>query len=401
MWTISGLQVRLIWAVRTDNDLRYRKDVVRVPLQDLTAGYRPLRDDILHAVAEVMDAQQYVLGPKVAQLEDEIADWCGVSHGVGVSSGSDALLLALMALGVGKGDEVITTPFSFFATAGSIVRVGARPVFVDIDPVMYNIDTHRIEGAISPKTKAILPVHLFGQIACMEEILDIAKRHNLFVIEDAAQAIGAKRNGKPAGSFGDAACLSFYPTKNLGGAGDGGMVVTDREDIAVKIKQLRNHGEEARYQHRTVGINGRMDGIQAAVLLTKLQHLDQWNSQRVENAHYYTPKLENIPGLDPPVEEENCYHIYHQYVAHCEQRDELRQYLNEHGVGSGVYYPLPLHLQPCFADLGYHSGDFPITEEACRRVLALPIFPELTRAQQDIVIAEITEFYGSTGGKVE
>ena len=401
MWIMSDLQMKLIWAGRQDNDFRHRKDVVRVPLQDLTAGYRPLRDDILHAITEVMDAQQYVLGPKVAQLEDEIANCCGVSYGVGVASGSDALLLALMALGVGKGDEVITTPFSFFATAGSVVRVGAKPIFVDIDPVTFNIDPRRIEGAISPKTKAILPVHLFGQIASMEDILEIARKHSLYVIEDAAQAIGAKRNGKPAGSYGDAACLSFYPTKNLGGAGDSGMVVTNHEDIAVKIKQLRNHGEEARYQHRTVGINGRMDGVQAAVLLAKLQHLDRWNSQRFENAHYYTPKLEKIHGLHPPVEEENCYHIYHQYVTRCQRRDQLRQFLNEHGVGSGVYYPLPLHLQPCFLDLGYHSGDFPVTEEACRQVLALPIFPELTREQQDIVIAEITEFYRSNGGKIE
>jgi dTDP-4-amino-4,6-dideoxygalactose transaminase len=344
-----------------------------------------------------MDSQQYILGPKVAQLEEAVAAYCGVSHGAGVSSGSDALLLALLALGIGQDDEVITTPFTFFATAGSIVRVGARPVFVDIDPYNFNLDPDKVESAVSPKTKAILPVHLFGQIADMENITDIARRHNLSVVEDAAQAIGAERNGKSAGSFGHVGCFSFYPTKNLGGVGDGGMVVTDNDDLATRLKQLRNHGEESRYQHRTVGINGRMDGVQAAVLLTKFRHLDDWNSRRMNNAHYYTPRLENIDGIAPPTEDDGCHHIYHQYVIRCKQRDRLRQFLSDREIGTGVYYPLPLHLQPCFSNLGYRAGDFPIAEAAAQEVLALPVYPELTRDQQDAVIDAIGEFYRNAG----
>jgi len=333
----------------------------------------------------------------VAQLEETIAGYCGVEYGIGVSSGTDALLLALMALGVGRGDEVITTPFTFFATAGSIVRVGAKPVFVDINPDTFNLDAEKIEAAISPKTKAIMPVHLFGQIADMKTISDIARLHNLHVIEDAAQAIGARQNGKPAGSFGHAACFSFYPTKNLGGAGDGGMVVTNDQAIAARLKQLRNHGEESRYQHRTVGINGRMDGIQAAVLLVKFKYLDEWNSRRINHAHYYTPRLKNIQGVIPPVEVATSTHIYHQYVIRCGQCDRLRQFLTDREIGSGIYYPLPLHLQPCFAILGYHPGDFPVAETAAQEVLALPIYPELTREQQDTVIGAIGEFYRTVG----
>jgi len=366
---------------------------VKVPLQDLKAGYQSVRSEILQSVTEVMDSQQYILGPKVAELEATVASYCGVGHGIGVSSGTDALLLALMALDVGHGDEVITTPFTFFATAGSIVRVGANPVFVDINPDTFNLNAGKIEAAISPKTKAIMPVHLYGQIAEMERIMNIAHRHKLHVIEDAAQAIGARRNGNPAGSFGHAACFSFYPTKNLGGAGDGGMVVTNDQALAERLKQLRNHGEESRYQHRTVGMNGRMDGIQAAVLLAKFKHLDDWNSRRIENAHYYTPRLKNIAGVVPPSELPNSTHIYHQYVIRCRQRDRLRQFLTDRGIGSGIYYPLPLHLQACFANLGYHAGDFPAAETATQEVLALPIYPELTREQQDMVIDAITDFH--------
>jgi len=368
---------------------------VKVPLQDLNAGYQPIRTEILQAVTQVLDSQYYVLGPKVAELEEKIAPLCGVSFAAGVSSGSDALLLALMALDIGPGDEVITTPFSFFATAGSIIRVGAKPVFVDINPLTFNLDPRKIESALTPQTKAIMPVHLFGQVAEMNEILDMAKRYKLFVIEDAAQAIGAKRNGKPAGSFGDASCLSFYPTKNLGGAGDGGMVVTNRQDIAEKVKQLRQHGETSRYQHLKVGINGRLDGIQAAVLLVKLAYLDQWTSQRIANAHYYTKQLQNIKGITPPVEENESYHIYHQYVIRCCNRDQLREFLKQRDIGSGVYYPLPLHLQPCFSSLGYMPGQFPEAELAAQEVLALPVYSELPRNQQDIVIATIQEFCSS------
>ena len=374
---------------------------MKVPLQDLKAGYQPLRTEILQAVTEIMDSQQYILGPKVVQFEEAVAAYCGVLNGVGVSSGSDALLLALLALGVGAGDEVITTPFTFFATAGSIVRVGAKPVFVDINSDTFNLDPEKVESALSARTKAILPVHLFGQIADMDDIMDIARRHDLFVIEDAAQAIGAKRNGESAGSFGHAGCFSFYPTKNLGGSGDGGMVVTDDNDLAARLKQLRNHGEESRYQHQIVGINGRMDGLQAAVLLTKFRHLDDWNSFRINNAHYYTPLLQNIDGITPPKEEDGCYHIYHQYVIRCTQRDRLRQFLTDREIGSGIYYPLPLHLQPCFSNLGYHAGDFPVAETASKDVLALPIYPELTREQQDAVINAIREFSETVGESVE
>ena len=365
---------------------------MKVPLQDLNAGYQPIRTEIIQAVTQVLDSQHYVLGPKVAELEEKIAPLCGVSYAAGVSSGSDALLLALMALDIGPGDEVITTPFSFFATAGSIIRVSAKPVFVDINPRTFNLDPNKIESALTPNTKAIIPVHLFGQVADMDEILDIAKHKKLSVIEDAAQAIGAKRNSKSAGSFGDASCLSFYPTKNLGGAGDGGMVVTNRQDIAEKVKQLRQHGETSRYQHLKVGINGRLDGIQAAVLLVKLNYLERWTSQRITNAHYYTEQLQNLNGITPPLEENECYHIYHQYVIRCRNRDQLREFLKQQDIGSGVYYPLPLHLQPCFSSLGYKSGQFPEAELAAQEVLALPVYSELTRNQQDTVIAAIKEF---------
>jgi dTDP-4-amino-4,6-dideoxygalactose transaminase len=374
--------------------------IVKVPLQDLNAGYKTIRSELIQAVSDVMDAQQYVLGPKVAQLEEKMADLCHVSYGVGVSSGSDALLLALMALDIKPGDEVITTPFTFFATAGSIVRVGAKPVFVDIDPETFNIDPGKIETALTPNTKAIMPVHLYGQVAEMDDINSIAQKHHLMVIEDAAQAVDALHHHKPAGAFGDAACFSFYPTKNLGAAGDSGMVVTDNEDVANRLRQLRQHGEDSRYLHATVGINGRMDGIQAAVLLTKLSHLDRWNKKRIEHARHYTASFQNIDQVTPPVEKDYNYHVYHQYVIRCQQRDQLRQYLTEHQIGSGVYYPMPLHLQPCFTDLGYKSGDYPNAEAASKEVLALPVFPEMTRVQQDTVIDAIREFYRNSGGSI-
>lgn len=373
---------------------------MKVPLQDLNAGYRTIRSELIQAVSDLLDSQQYVLGPKVTQLEMALANLCHVTYGVGVSSGSDALLLALMALGVTQGDEVITTPFTFFATAGAIVRVGAKPVFVDIDPETFNIDPGKIEAALTANTKAIMPVHLYGQIAEMHEITSVAQKHNLMVIEDAAQAVTALHHDKPAGSFGDAACFSFYPTKNLGAAGDSGMVVTDREDVAARLKQLRQHGEDSRYLHATVGINGRMDGIQATVLLTKLSHLDRWNQKRIEHARHYNTALQNIEQVTPPLEQDYNYHVYHQYVIRCQQRDRLRQFLSEHEIGSGVYYPTPLHLQPCFANLGYNPGDFPNAEAASKEVLALPVFPELTREQQDAVIENIEKFYRSAGGSI-
>ncbi len=373
---------------------------MKVPLQDLNAEYKTIRSEIVQAVSDVLDSQQFVLGPKVAQLEEKIAGLCHVSYGVGVSSGSDALLLALMALGIKQGDEVITTPFTFFATAGSIVRIGAKPVFVDIDPETFNIDPGKIEAALTANTKAIMPVHLYGQIAEMDDITSIAQKHQLVVIEDAAQAVAALYHDRPAGSFGDAACFSFYPTKNLGAAGDAGMVVTDREDVANRLRQLRQHGEDSRYLHTTVGINGRMDGIQAAVLLIKLSFLDRWNQKRIENARHYTSNLQHIEQVTAPAVKEYNYHVYHQYVIRCKQRDQLRQFLTEHEIGSGVYYPMPLHLQPCFSDLGYRPGDFPNAEAASKEVLALPVFPELARQQQDIVIETIKEYYRNSGGSI-
>ena len=414
---------------------------MKVPLLDLKAQYQLIKDEIKEAMEEVLDSQHFILGPTVAALEDAIASYCGCKYGVGVSSGTDALLIALMVKGIGPGEGVITVPYTFFSTAGCIYRLGARPFFVDIDPLTYNIDPDGIEAFIEvecnfdagsgalvhkikgSKIRAIIPVHLYGQCADMERITEIAKRYNLVVIEDGAQAIGTEypstKGGEPrrAGSMGHFGCFSFFPSKNLGGFGDGGMVTTSDEEMAEKLKILRAHGSKPKYYHQLVGGNFRLDALQAAVLLVKLKYLDAWTNKRRQNAAYYNSLFKQSGLVDkefitPPqavwenisaknlsnskfeIRNSNLTgHIYNQYVIRARRRDELRAYLKEHGVGSEIYYPLPLHLQPCFAELGYQAGDFPESEKAAAATLALPIYPELEPAQQEYVVEKINAFY--------
>jgi dTDP-4-amino-4,6-dideoxygalactose transaminase len=346
-----------------------------VPLLDLKAQYASMRSEIRHALDLVMESQQFILGPEVEAFEQEIAAYCGCRHAIGVSSGTDALLVALMALGVGAGDEVITPAYSFFATAGTIARLGAKPVFVDIDAATFNVDPNSIASKITSKTKAILPVHLFGQMAEMKEITAIAERHGIPVIEDAAQAIGAERDGKRAGSVGDAGCLSFFPTKNLGAFGDAGMVTTNDSALAERVRMLRVHGYRSRYVNELLGGNFRLDAMQAAVLRVKLRYLDQWTEARQRNAAEYRKLLPK--GVVLPLEDPGR-HIYNQFVIRHPRRDALMESLRQENIGCEVYYPLPSHLQPCFADLGHKPGDFPVSEMASRESLALPIYPELS-----------------------
>jgi len=320
----------------------------------------------------------------------------GIKHAIGVASGSDALFLSLKALGVQNGDEVITTPYTFFATAGAISRLGAIPVFVDINPETFLMEPEKVEAAMTPKAKAIIPVHLFGQMTPMVPLLRLCEDEDLFLIEDAAQALGAKEGEDEAGTVGSFGCFSFFPTKNLGGAGDGGMVITQDDSLADLVRRLRVHGSAVRYQHLEIGINSRLDSLQAAILEIKLRYLDRWNLKRQENASLYG-QLFREAGLEEricsPVVREGCTHVYHQYVVRTNQRDELRKFLLEHGVGSEVYYPIPLHLQPSYKDLGYKEGDFPHSEEAARSSLALPIFPELTGEQQAYIVEVISKFF--------
>jgi dTDP-4-amino-4,6-dideoxygalactose transaminase len=379
---------------------------IAVPLLDLKPQYAALADELDQAVLEVARSQYFILGPEVENFEKKAADYCGVSHGVGVSSGTDALIVAMMALGIGPGDEVITTPYTFFGTIGSIVRIGAVPVLVDIEPDTFNIDASKIEAVITDKTRAIAPVHLFGQMADMHAVKDIAREHDLLIIEDAAQAIGAKQDGRPACSFGHMGCLSFFPTKNLGGFGDGGMVVTDDADYAEILKQLRNHGMEPKYYHSRVGGNFRLDALQAAVLQVKLPHLDNWHEKRRENAALYRKLFAEAGlarsadaldsgltgGIVLPLEREGNYHIYNQFVIYSEHRDALLEHLRAHNVGCEIYYPLALHEQECFRLLGYKKGDFPNSERAAAMSLALPIFPDLTTAMIERVVEVIAAF---------
>ncbi|MFN2454867.1 MAG: DegT/DnrJ/EryC1/StrS family aminotransferase [Pyrinomonadaceae bacterium] len=381
---------------------------MKVPLLDLHAQYAELRDEMRAAVDRVMESQQFILGAEVQALEEEIADYSQAAHAVACASGSDALLLALMALGIGAGDEVITTPYSFFATASAIARLGARPVFVDINPRTYNIDETLVEAVITPRTRAIMPVHLYGQCADMTALLEIAARHNhLPIVEDAAQAIGAddaaaeESNGgrsRRAGSMGAIGCFSFYPSKNLGGAGDGGMLSTNSAELAEKLRVLRVHGGERRYYHRVIGINSRLDAMQAAVLRVKLPHLDKWSETRAANAERYR-QLFNDAGLNEFVElpfiRPDVRHIYNQYIVRVAggRRDALRGHLQENGIGTDVYYPVPLHLQECFRYLGYGEGDFPAAEQAARETLALPVYPELKAEQQHHVVEAFRSFY--------
>jgi dTDP-4-amino-4,6-dideoxygalactose transaminase len=348
---------------------------VRIPFFDLKAQYASIRDEIRGAIDRVVDSQHFILGPEVDALETEVSAYCGCKFGIGVSSGSDALLVALMAIGINPGDEVITTPYSFFATAGAIARLGARPVFTDIDPSTFNMDPDGIAAKITPRTKAIVPVHLFGQLADMNAITKIANSRGLTVIEDAAQAIGAEVAGRRAGSFGNLSCFSFYPTKNLGGFGDGGMVTTNDPALAERLRVLRSHGARRKYRSELLGGNFRIDAIQAAVLRVKLNHLDAWTEARRRNAALYRELLPSTVAV--PIEVPGYRHTYHQFVVRAQRRGALAEHLSARGIGTEVYYPAPLHLQPCFDGLGYKPGDFPASEAAARESLALPIYPEL------------------------
>jgi len=370
-----------------------------VPLLDLKAQYATIRDEIRAAVDAVLESQQCILGPAVTQCEAELAPYCGCGHAVTVSSGSDALLIALMAENIGPGDEVISTPYTFFATAGTIARTGATPVFVDIDPKTYNIDPARIEAKITAKTKALMPVHLYGQCADMDPIIDIAKRHGLPIIEDAAQAIGSEYRGRRAGSMGRYGCFSFFPSKNLGAAGDGGLVTTNDADVAERLRVLRVHGSKPKYYHSILGGNFRFDSIQAAIVSVKLKYLDRWTAGRQANAARYH-RLFDAAGLTAkglvqlPCEVPGNRHIYNQFVIRVSRRDELQAFLRDLKIGNEVYYPVPLHLQPCFAYLGYVEGDFPHSEAAAKETLALPIYPELSDEQAEYVVASIAKFLG-------
>ncbi len=371
-----------------------------VPALDLNAHHEPIKEEILSAIRKVIDANAFILGAEVAGMEQDIARYCQVKHCLGVSSGSDALLLALMALDVKPGDEIITTPFTFFATVGAIARLGARAVFVDIDPATYNLAVDQIEEKITPRTRGILPVHLYGQCADMDPILEIARRHQLWVVEDAAQAIGAEYHGRRAGSMGTIGCFSFFPSKNLGSFGDGGAVTTNDDVLAEKMKVLRVHGSKPKYYHKVIGGNFRLDTIQAAVVQVKLRYLDEWSAGRQRAAHRYDRLLvkAGLAGglVRTPTVAQNR-HIFNQYVIRAAHRDALQAHLTAQGIGNAIYYPLPLHLQECFAYLGYQRGDFPESELAATQTLALPMYPELTEEQQQMVIQNIAQFYQGQG----
>lgn len=364
-----------------------------VPLIDIKRQYAPIRAEVDRAIKQVMDHGLFILGPEVKKLESEVAEYCHARHAIGVASGTDALMLALHACGVGPGDEIITSAFSFFASAGVITRLGGRPVFVDIDPRTYNIDPDLIEKAITPKTKVIMPIHLFGQCADMDPILEIASKHNLKVIEDAAQAIGSKYKDRHAGTLGDAGCFSFFPTKNLGAAGDGGMVVTDDDGIADMVKILRVHGGRTEYFHEVVGYNSRLDTVQAAILSAKLPHLADWTEARRKNAAGYDEAFKDLP-LTIPAAMPWAYHIYNQYTIAVNRRAEFIELLKSRQIGHKIYYPVPFHLQECFGDLDYGVGDLPQSEKAAESVISIPIFGEMTDAEQDEVIATVREFFG-------
>jgi dTDP-4-amino-4,6-dideoxygalactose transaminase len=366
---------------------------MKVPLLDLKSQYASLRNQVVPAFEEVLDSQYFINGPAVKQFEEAIAEYCQTTSAVGVSSGTDALVLSLMALNIGAGDEVITTTFTFFATAGAIWRVGAKPVFVDIDPVTFNIDPVKIEAAVTDKTKAIIPVHLFGQCADMDAIMAIAAQHNLKVIEDAAQAIGCTYKDRKAGTMGDTGCFSFFPSKNLGGAGDGGMVTTNESDLAERLLDGRNHGSRPKYHHKWVGGNFRLDTLQAAYLLIKLPHLESWSEGRRKNAALYDNLLDDIEQVTTPTIAVGNVSIYNQYTIRVSQRDELRAALAEAEIGTEIYYPVCMHRQECFAELGYGAGDLPEAEKAASEVLALPIYPELTTDQISHVAHSIRQFY--------
>ena len=387
-----------------------------VPLLDLKTQYAPLRERIRAAFDRVADSQQFILGPEVAALEEQIAAYSQCEFGIGISSGSDALLVALMAIDLQPGDEVITPAYTFFATAGAVARLHARPVFVDIDPLTYNLDPGQVAAAITDRTRAIIPVHLYGQMVDMDRIMELARRHHLYVIEDAAQAIGAESEGRRAGSIGDLACFSFFPTKNLGGFGDGGMITTNDAGLAQKIKVLRNHGYSPKYYNQFVGGNFRLDALQAAILRVKFEYLDEWTAARQRNAATYRRlfseaelsinppaaganglqagnSLADLSGVVLPTEGPHRRHIYNQFVIRSGHRDELMKHLTTQEIGTEIYYPVPLHLQECFAHFHYQAGDFPLSERAAAETLALPIYPELTEEMIATVVNAIADFY--------
>jgi dTDP-4-amino-4,6-dideoxygalactose transaminase len=373
--------------------------IMEVPLLDLKGQYRSIRAELDAAVAAVIESQYFILGPEVAALEEEVAAYCGTAFGIGMSSGTDALLAALMAADVGTGDEVVTSPYTFFATAGTIARLGARPVFVDIDPLTFNIAADAVTAALTSRTRAIMPVHLYGRMAGMDPIMEAGRAHGVDVIEDAAQAIGAfDAQGRRAGAVGDMGCFSFFPSKNLGGFGDGGMTVTGDAGLAGRLRMLRMHGMEPKYYHSIVGGNFRLDALQAAVLRVKLRYLDSWTVARRRNADRYRELFAQAgvgrEDTDAPVvlPRDEPGHIYNQFVIRAADRDELQQHLRAHGVGTEVYYPVPLHLQECFRDLGYGAGSMPEAERAARETLALPIYPELTDSQLSHVVETIATF---------
>jgi dTDP-4-amino-4,6-dideoxygalactose transaminase len=366
---------------------------MNVPLLDLRAQYATIKSAVNAAIGEVLESQHFILGPKVEECEKAIAAYAKCSYGIGVSSGSDALLSCLMAEDIGAGDEVVTTPYTFFATAGAIARLGATPVFVDIDPLTYNLDVSQLQSKLTSRTRAIIPVHLYGQMADMDAVMRTANAHRLVVIEDAAQAIGAEHKGRRAGSIGHYGCFSFFPSKNLGGVGDGGMVVTNDPERAEKVRCLRGHGARPKYYHKFIGGNFRLDAIQAAVVSAKLPHLDEWTTARQRNAREYDRLLSQngLPVGVPMVTTDR--HIFNQYVIRVPERDRLQAHLKKSDIGTEVYYPVPLHLQECFAYLGYKPGAFPESEKAARETLALPIQPELTEVQAEYVVDSICEFF--------
>jgi len=372
---------------------------VNVPLLDLVAQYQAIKDDVLPALQAVIESQQFIMGPAIPQLEARVAELSHARHGIGCASGTDALLLPLRALNLRPGDEVITTPYTFFATAGAIHNAGGRPVFVDIEPESFNIDPAAVEAAITPRTRAIIPVHLYGQMAEMERLLAIAARRGrgIAIIEDACQAIGARRSidgvWRMAGELGWATAYSFFPSKNLGAWGDAGMIVTSDDAAAERLRRLRLHGGAKQYHHEEVGTNSRLDSVQAAVLLAKLPHLASWSDKRREHAAYYTQGLQGVAAVRPPAIAPGNEHIFHQYTLRVQRRDALQAHLKSKGIGNAIYYPVPLHRQPCFAELGYKAGSMPQSEHAATEVLSLPIFPELSHAQMDFVIDAIREFY--------
>ncbi len=363
-----------------------------IPLVDLIAQYHSIKVEIDAAVHATLESGHFILGPAVSKFEESIASYLGVDHAIGLASGTDALVLALRALDIGAGDEVIVPAYTFFATAGTVMSVGATPTFVDIDPVTYEMDVAQIEARVTPKTKAIIPVHLYGHPTDMDPVLELARSHRLKVIEDNAQAFGATYRGRKTGSLGDIGCLSFFPTKNLGAFGDGGMVVTNHPALADRMRMLRTHGWKKKYHSEEVGYNSRLDALQAAILQAKLPHVDSWNEKRRAIAGRYSEQLARL-GITIPVECDWGRHVYHLYIIRSDRRDELQAFLKQKGIASEVYYPLPPHLSTPCRKLGYHEGNFPHAERASRETVALPLYPELTEGQQDEVIQRISEFY--------